>query len=60
MRASAVGYTQTMKLMRTAALAGLAKKAYDEARKPENQEKLRHAVEAIKARRARGAKHAAS
>jgi hypothetical protein len=49
-----------MKLMRTAALAGLAKKAYDEARKPENQEKIRHAVEAIKARRARGAKHAAS
>jgi hypothetical protein len=47
-----------MKLMRTAALAGLAKKAYDEARKPENQARIRSAVEAIKARRAKSAKHA--
>jgi hypothetical protein len=47
-----------MKLMRTAALAALAKKAYDEARKPQNQERIRSAVESIKARRAKGAKHA--
>ena len=44
--------------MRTAAMAGIAKKAYDEARKPHNQEKIRSTVEALKARRARSAKHA--
>lgn len=41
-----------MRLMRTAALAGIAKKIYDESRKPENQERIRSAVEAVKARRA--------
>lgn len=40
-----------MKLMRTALVAGLAKKAYDEARKPQNQEKIRRAVESMRARR---------
>jgi hypothetical protein len=49
-----------MKLMRTAALAGVAKKVYDEARKPHNQEKIRKAVESAKARRAGGTpKHTA-
>ena len=47
-----------MKIMRSAALAGLAKKAYDEARKPHNQEKIRSAVESYKARRAKGTKPA--
>jgi hypothetical protein len=40
-----------MKLMRTAAMAGVAKKVYDEARKPHNQQKIREAVAAVKARR---------
>jgi hypothetical protein len=34
-----------MKIMRTVALVGLAKKAYDEARKPENQARIRKAVD---------------
>ncbi len=41
-----------MKLMRTAAMAGVAKKVYDEARKPHNQQKIRDAVASVKARRA--------
>jgi hypothetical protein len=45
-----------MKLLKTAALAGLAKKAYDEARKPHNQAKIQQAVESFKARRAGGTK----
>ena len=45
-----------MKLMRTAALAGVAKKVYDEARKPHNQQKIREAVAAVKARRSGGPK----
>jgi hypothetical protein len=40
-----------MRIMRTAALAGIAKKLYDESRKPHNQEKIRNAVAAVKARR---------
>ena len=43
-----------MKLMRTAAMAGVAKKVYDEARKPHNQQKIRDAVASVKARRAGG------
>jgi hypothetical protein len=43
-----------MKLMRTAAMAGVAKKVYDEARKPHNQQKIREAVAAVKARRTSG------
>jgi hypothetical protein len=42
-----------MKLMRGAMVAGVAKKLYDEAKKPENQRRMKQAVEAIKARRAR-------
>lgn len=38
-----------MKLLRTAALAGIAKKAYDEARKPENQAKIQRATDKVKA-----------
>ena len=40
-----------MKLMKTAVLAGLAKKAYDESRKPHNQAKIRDAVAKAKQRR---------
>ena len=43
-----------MKMMRNAALAGMAKKLYDESRKPENQAKIKDAVAKVKARRAGG------
>ncbi len=42
--------------MRSAAVAGVAKKLYDEARKPHNQEKIRSAVAQVKARRAASTK----
>ena len=42
-----------MKLMRTAVLAGAAKKLYDESRKPENQARIRSAVEKVRNRRRR-------
>jgi hypothetical protein len=41
--------------MRTAALIGIAKKLYDESRKPENQRRIKQAVESVRARRAKGA-----
>ena len=44
-----------MKLMRTAAMAGVAKKVYDEARKPHNQAKIKDAVAKVQARRNGGA-----
>jgi hypothetical protein len=40
-----------MKLIRTAAMAGIAKKVYDEARKPQNQQRIKDGVAAMKARR---------
>jgi hypothetical protein len=46
-----------MKLMRSAALAGVAKKLYTEARKPENQARIKEAVAKAQARRNRGATH---
>ena len=39
--------------MRTAAYVGVANKLYDQARKPENQRRIKHAVAAMRARRAR-------
>ncbi len=42
-----------MKLMRGVAIAGVAKKLYDESRKPQNQERIRRAVETVKERRQR-------
>lgn len=39
-----------MKILRTLALAGVAKKLYDEARKPHNQERIKAAVERIRAK----------
>ena len=54
MSLSADGYLDGMKLMRTAAMAGVAKKVYDEARKPHNQQKIREAVASVKARRSGG------
>jgi hypothetical protein len=42
-----------MKIMRTAAYVGIAKKVYDEARKPENQRRIKSAVASVRERRAR-------
>jgi hypothetical protein len=42
-----------MKLMRTVALVGIAKKVYDEARKPQNQARLRAAADKVRQRRQR-------
>ena len=39
--------------MRTAVLAGVAKKLYDEGRKPENQARIRAAVAKVRERNAR-------
>ena len=46
-------YGWIMKLMRTVALAGVAKKLYDESRKPENQARIRAAVAKVRERRNR-------
>lgn len=40
-----------MKLLRSAAAIGVAKKLYDEARKPENQRRIREAVDKVKTKR---------
>jgi hypothetical protein len=40
-----------MKIARTVAAAGIAKKLYDESRKPENQARIRAAVDKVRARR---------
>lgn len=40
-----------MKLFRSAVAIGVAKKVYDEARKPENQRRIREAVDKVKAKR---------
>ena len=42
-----------MKLFRTAAALGVAKKLYDESRKPENQRRIKQAVQHVRDRRAR-------
>jgi hypothetical protein len=42
-----------MKLMRTVALAGVAKKLYDESRKPENRARIKGAVAKVRERRNR-------
>jgi hypothetical protein len=46
------GRHAAMKLMRSAAAIGLAKKLYDEAQKPENQRRIREAVDKVKAKQA--------
>ncbi len=44
-----------MKIFRLAATIGIAKKVYDEARKPENQRRIKQGIETVRARRAKGA-----
>jgi hypothetical protein len=39
-----------MKILRTAAAIGIAKKVYDEARKPENQRRIKEAAASIRSR----------
>lgn len=46
------GNLRTMKLIRSAAAIGIAKKIYDEARKPENQRRIKQAIEQAKAKQA--------
>ena len=41
-----------MKLIRTAIMAAVAKKVYDEARKPENQQKIKEAFQKVQQKRA--------
>ena len=43
-----------MRLMRGAVAIGVAKRIYTEARKPENQRRIKQAVDSFQARRARG------
>lgn len=45
-----------MKILRTAATLGIAKKLYDEARKPQNQQRMKDAVARLQAQRAKGRK----
>jgi hypothetical protein len=45
------GYRWRMKLLRSAAALGIAKKLYDEARKPHNQAKIKSAVDRARSRR---------
>ena len=42
-----------VRIMRTAAMLGIAKKVYDEARKPENQARIKSAVAKVQDRRKR-------
>lgn len=44
--------------MKKAGAFAVAKKVYDEARKPHNQQKIREAVASVKARRSGGTKRA--
>jgi hypothetical protein len=46
-------YRSRMKIARTVAAAGIAKKLYDESKKPENRARMRAAVEKVKSRRRR-------
>jgi hypothetical protein len=43
-----------MRLMRGAVAIGIARKIYTEARKPENQRRIKQAIEQIQAKRAAG------
>jgi hypothetical protein len=45
-----------MKIFRLAATIGIAKKLYDESRKPENQRRIKQAADHVRARRAKNAR----
>jgi len=48
------GTSSDMRLMRSAVAIGVAKRIYTEARKPENQRRIKQAVDSFQERRARG------
>ena len=45
------GYGRPMKFLRSAAVIGIARKAYTEAQKPQNQARIKDAVAKVQARR---------
>jgi hypothetical protein len=45
-----------MRIFRVAAMIGIAKKVYDEARKPENQRRIKQTVDSVRARREKSAR----
>ncbi|HYF73780.1 MAG TPA: hypothetical protein VD864_13210, partial [Nocardioides sp.] len=51
--AAPVGTVLDMKLFRTAAAVGIAKKLYDESRKPANQARIKQAAQSVRERRSR-------
>ena len=51
-----VRVSDRMKLMRSAAAVGIARRIYAEARKPENQRKIKKAVANLQERRAKSGK----
>lgn len=48
------GYVRLMGILKKVAALGIAKKVYDEARKPHNQAKIREATRKVQERRQRG------
>lgn len=46
-----------MGILKKAAVLGIAKKVYDEARKPHNQRRIKSAVDQVKARRGKPRSH---
>lgn len=45
------GYRPLMKLLRSVTVIGIAKKVYDEARKPQNQAKIKSTIERARSKR---------
>ncbi len=45
-----LGYLSAMKLMRSAVAIGVARKIYNEARKPENQRRVKQGIETLRKR----------
>jgi hypothetical protein len=45
-----------MKIFRAVATIGIAKKLYDESRKPDNQRRIKQAVETVRSRRSKNAR----
>ena len=51
---TSVGTFEGMGLMRKVVALGVAKKVYDEARKPENQKRIQEALDSLQKRRGSG------
>ena len=50
-KAASLGYRTAMKLLRSAAAIGIAKRVFDEARKPHNQAKIKAAIDRARSKR---------